>query len=83
MEEGDVLVASFFVKDLGLALAPKMCPDQSQAFKEVSKSQAFTVAEKKCRIIFSVDLYFLTSRLQVVQGVFVESFAQIVEELTP
>ena len=27
---------SFFVKDLGLALAPKMCPDQSQTFKEVN-----------------------------------------------
>ena len=25
----------FFVQDLGLAVAPKMCPDQSQAFKEV------------------------------------------------
>ena len=31
MEEGDI--GRFFVKDLGLALAPKMCPDQSQAFK--------------------------------------------------
>ena len=38
MEEG--YIASFFVKDLGLALAPKMCPDQSQA-KEVSNSEAF------------------------------------------
>ena len=39
MEEGDI--ASFFVENLGLALAPKMCPDQSQAFKEVNNSQAF------------------------------------------
>ena len=45
MEEGDT--ASFFVKDLGLALAPKMCPDQSQAFKEVNNSRAFTVGRKK------------------------------------
>ena len=31
----------FLVKGPGLALAPKMCPDQSQAFKEVTNSQAF------------------------------------------
>ena len=37
MKEGDI--ASFFVK----SLAPKMCPDQSQAFKEANNSQAFTV----------------------------------------
>ena len=43
VEEGDI--ASFFVKDLGLALAPKMCPDQSQAFKEVNNSNAFTVGQ--------------------------------------
>ena len=45
VEEGDILVASVFVKDPGLALTPKMCPDQSQAFKEVNtrNSQAFTV----------------------------------------
>ena len=44
MEEGDTV--SFFVKDLGLALAPKTCPDQSQAFKEVNISQAFTAGKK-------------------------------------
>ena len=44
MEKGDI--ASFFVKDL-MAQAPKMCPDQSQAFKEVNNSQAFTVGRKK------------------------------------
>ena len=38
---------TFFVKDLGLALAPTMCPDQSQAVKEVNNSQAFTVGRKK------------------------------------
>ena len=36
-----VTQASFFVEDLGLAVAPKMCSDKSQAFKEVSNSQAF------------------------------------------
>ena len=50
MEEGDI--ASFFVKDLGLALAPKMCPDQSQAFKEVNNSRAFTVGRRKKRTFF-------------------------------
>ena len=30
----------FLLKDLGLALAPQMCPDQSQAFKEVNNSQS-------------------------------------------
>ena len=34
VEEGDIAI--FFVKDVGLALAPKMCPDQSQTFKEVN-----------------------------------------------
>ena len=32
--EGDI--ANFFVKGLELALAPKMCPGQSQTFKEVN-----------------------------------------------
>ena len=50
MEEGDI--ASFFVEDLGLALAPKRCPDQSQAFKEVNNSEAFTVGRKKTPIFF-------------------------------
>ena len=40
-------MASFFVKDLGLALALKMCPDQSQAFKVVINSQEFTVGSKQ------------------------------------
>ena len=47
MEEGHIAI--FFVEDLGLALAPKMCPDQSQAFKEVNNSQAFTVGRKKTK----------------------------------
>ena len=40
-------MAIFFVEDLGLALAPKMCPDQSQALKEVNNSQAFTTGREK------------------------------------
>ena len=50
MEEGDI--ASFFVAGLGLALAPKMCPDQSQAFKEVNNGQAFTAGRKKMTHFF-------------------------------
>ena len=41
MEEGDI--ASFFVKDLGLALASKMCLDQSQTLIEVNNREAFNV----------------------------------------
>ena len=52
MKEGDT--ASFFVKDLGLALAPKMCPDQSQAFKEVNDSKAFPW-EKKFSLHFFLN----------------------------
>ena len=48
-------MASFFVKGLGLALATKMCPDQSQAFKEVNNSQAFIVGREKKRPIFFLD----------------------------
>ena len=63
MEEGDI--ASFFVKDLliGLALAPKMCPDQSQAFKAVNSSQAFTVGRTSRRCskacLYKVSHHFL------------------------
>ena len=53
-------VPIFFAKDLGLALAPKMCPDQSQAFKDVNNSQAFTLsrcslARHVCKT-FSADI---------------------------
>ena len=41
-----------FVKDLKLALALKIRPDQSQAFEEVNNSQAFTVGKKKKKHIF-------------------------------
>ena len=44
----------FFVKDLELALAPTMCPDQSHSLKEVNNSQAFTVGRKK-KLIFFLD----------------------------
>ena len=76
MEEGDI--SSFFAKDLGLALVPKMCPNQSQAIKEVNNSQAFTVGRKKNDPI----PFFWTSRFQVLQGMLVQSFAQMLEELT-
>ena len=72
MEEGNI--ASLFVKGLGLAQAPKMCPDQSQAFKEVNNSQEGKTKKK--------TFFFGTSRFQVLQGMFVQSFAQIFEELT-
>ena len=69
--------SQFFVQDLGLALAPKMCPEQSQAFEKVNSSQASTAGRKnKCPIIF------WTSRFQVLQGITVQSFRQILEELT-
>ena len=55
------VTARCFVTDLGLALAPKMCLDQSQAFKEVNNSQAFTIGREKW-------LFFWTSRLEVLKG---------------
>ena len=48
--EGDM--ARFFVKDLGLALAPKMCPDQSQASKMLIRVRRLPQEEKK-KAIFS------------------------------
>ena len=54
MEEGDI--ASFSIKDLGLALTSKMCPDQSQAFKEVSNSQVFDVGRSKNTFFFLNEL---------------------------
>ena len=69
--EGDI--SSFFMKDLGLALAPKMCPGQSQTFKEVNNSQTFTVKKYP---------FFWTSRFQVLQGMFVQSLAQKLDDLS-
>ena len=74
MEEVDL--TSFFVKEPGLTLALKMCPNHSQAFEEVNNSQAFTVGKTK------ITLFFRTSRFQVLQGTHVQSFAQVFEELT-
>ena len=45
----------FFVKDLGRALATKMCPDQSQTFEEVNNSQAFTVGRRQNDPFFFLD----------------------------
>ena len=47
------------LKDLGLALEPKMCPDQSQAFIEVNNSQAFTVGRKKINIYIYIYICLL------------------------
>ena len=62
------------------ASAENMCPDQSQAFKEVNNSQAFTVGRKKLRvpIFFSGRGASRCSKARL----FVQSFAQIFEELT-
>ena len=70
MDEGDI--ACFFFKDLGLALAPQMCPDKSQAYKKVNDSQY----EK------NVSFSFWTGRFQVLQGMLLPGFAQILKELT-
>ena len=52
-------VSIFFAEDLGLALAPKMCPDQSQAFKDVGNSQAFTVS--RCSLARHVFKTFIAN----------------------
>ena len=48
-------MARILLKGLGLALGAKMCPDQSQAFKEVNNSQAFTAGRKKNDPLFFLD----------------------------
>ena len=55
LEEGDI-ITTFFVKDLGLVLAPKTCPDQSHALKEVNNSRVFTARRKN-------DTFFLNEPL--------------------
>ena len=52
-----------------------MCPDLSQALKEVNIS-IYRRKKKNDRF------FFLASRFQVLQGMFVQIFAQIFEELT-
>ena len=49
MEEGDI---GRFFKDLGLALAPKMCSDQSQALNEVNNGKAFSTEKNKNKHFF-------------------------------
>ena len=49
-EQWTRVAANFFVKDLS-AIAPKMCPDQSQAFKDVNNSEAFTVRREKRKMV--------------------------------
>ena len=62
MNSGRGWPSQFFVKDQRLALAPKVCPEQSQPLKEVNNGHAIT--------------------FQAFQGMFVQGFAQIFEELT-
>ena len=73
MEEGDIF--GCFVKDVGLALPPKMRAYQSQALKEVKIRKAFTAGRE------NMAISFWTSRFQVLQGMFVR-FPQILEERT-
>ena len=68
--EGDI--ASFFVDDLGLALAPKMCPDQSQAFKLVNNSKASAVGRKTM-----THFFFLNEPLQGASRRVCSKFPQI------
>lgn len=44
--------SQFFVTDLGRALAPKLSPDQLQAFKDVNNSQAFAIEWRKNYLFF-------------------------------
>ena len=78
-EQWNRVTAIFFGKDLGLALAPKICPDQSQTFKEVNNR--YLVGIYCCRKEKRLSLFW-TGRFQVLQAMFVQSFAQKVEELT-
>ena len=69
-------ISSFFVKDLGLGLPPKLCPDQSQAFKEVNNSQAYRRKKK------NVPIFFRNESFQVLQDTRLHKVAQTFEELT-
>ena len=73
MEEG---YSQVFVKDLELTLARNMRADKLQAFKEVNKSQRFGKKNK------TISFLFWMSRFQVPQGMFVQRFAQIFEDVT-
>ena len=63
-------MTSFSVKDPGLALAPKMGPDQSQAFKEGNSNHAFTVGI----FFYAFFFFFLTGHFQVLQSMFFTNF---------
>ena len=80
MNNGRGWHCQFFFKDLltVLALAPKTCPDRAQDFKEVNNSQAFTVARKKNDTLSER----VASRCSHKVCLYVQSFAQIFEELT-
>ena len=58
-------------------LVPKMCPTNHRPSKMSIIVRHLEKEEQKMPPIF-----FLTSRFQVLQGMFVQSFAQIFEELT-
>ena len=63
------------VAELGLALAPKMCLDQSQALEEINNSQVCTVGrEQNDQYIF-----FWTSRFQVFRGMFVQTSKLLIQ----
>jgi len=49
VEEGD---SQIFVANVGLAIAMKMYPDQSQAFEEANNSQPFPVGRKTATLPF-------------------------------
>ena len=65
MNRGRGWQGQFSVKDLDLAQAPKMCPDQSQASKAVNIGQALTAGRKK-----NDHICFWTIRLQVKFGMY-------------
>ena len=68
MNSGRGRHSHFFVKNLGLALAPTMCPDLLKTLKEVKNKEAFIVARKKNDTFFS-----WANRFQVFEGMFVQS----------
>ena len=80
MNRGRGWHSQFFVKALELALAPKKCHDQSQTFKEVNNRYPgkHLLQEDKRMTLF----FFWTSRFQVLQGMLVQNFELIFEELT-
>ena len=65
------------MKDLGLALAPKVCVPTNHRPSERSVIVRHLPQEEN-----KMTLFFWTSRFQLLQGMFVQSFAQTFEELT-